>query len=105
MINITNKRSSILTENEALINSVLNGTLAVYLFGWTSYSRNVVKSMNKSWKIAGIIDEFTEASDYEGIPVVNLKQVSPEQVIIQCVIEGRPKTVAHLLTSKGYKKV
>lgn len=67
-----------------------------FIFGGNVYTGSVIENLD----IAGVIDDFSSAADFRGVPVVRSGDV-PEGALVVAASGGKPLTVASLLDSRG----
>ncbi len=72
-------------------------TPSVYAFGYNEYTQALAKCCH----IRGIVDEFSSADDFDGIPKIDLKQIEPGYVVVNCVYNSRSYQAQIRLQSMG----
>ena len=63
-----------------------------FLLGRNEYARSITRVVD----VNGIIDDFTDQTEFQGKPVVKMKNVPGDGLVVSCVL-GRPWTAARAL--------
>lgn len=90
------QRQSFDVEMAARCEQFLNQPNPKYLMGINAYAEQLLNLL----PIQGIIDEFTKASTYKGIPILKLNEISSDAHIL-VLSAGRPLTVRNKLEAAG----
>lgn len=75
------------------------GDRPLYLFGTTTYAARVAAA--RVGRPVLFIDDRRAGERFSDAPVVALAQVPHDALVINCVVEGRPRTVHRLLQDAG----
>jgi FkbM family methyltransferase len=88
-----------------LLNEARNAS-ALFIFGTTKYAERILHYMvGRGQANITFIDDHRAGDRFAGSPVIALHEVPANACVISGVVEGRPKTVHHLLTSAGHAQV
>jgi FkbM family methyltransferase len=71
---------------------------SIYVIGKNEESHNVSKILN----INGIIDDYSESTDWKGIQIFKLSDISKDVLIINCSTSISPVSVKKYLISNGF---
>lgn len=84
-----------------LCEECINGDSPCYVFGSTPYAASIIEHI----KPDGVIDDFTQATTFHGIPIVKLNNVPKSAIVISSIVDGRPVSVNALLKKSGLRYV
>lgn len=70
------------------------------LFGRNVYAKDLIKQ----FPIQAVVDDFTNESDFEGVPVIRSTEI-PKDALVVALSGGRPLTVKDLLLSHGVEQL
>jgi FkbM family methyltransferase len=82
------------------VNNLINNK-SIYLIGKNTESYNISKILN----ITGIIDDYSELTDWNGIKIFKLKIIERDVLIINCSTSISPVSVKKYLISNGFVNV
>jgi FkbM family methyltransferase len=72
-----------------------------YLFGRNEHSAALCKCI----KVDGIIDDFNAGSNFSGFPVLHGDAISPESLVINCVLMAKGRAARRRIDSIDCKKI
>lgn len=76
------------------------------LFGTTTYAVRIARAAAVvGHSPVAFIDDRRAGERFENCPVIALKDADPKLPVISGVVEGRPKTVHHLLHNAGFTRI
>lgn len=97
-----NTRDELIMKGERSLDQ-LNTAQDVLIFGTTAYAPAIATYMEKlSDARIRFVDDTKSGSQFMGREVIALRDADPKLPVISSVIEGRPKTVHHLLEGAGF---
>ncbi len=82
---------------QQLCDVFMRGDVPRYIFGTTPYAASIVEHITPD----GVIDDFTPASSFAGIPVVRMADVPVNAIVVSSIVDGRPVSVNRLLEKSG----
>lgn len=67
-----------------------------FAFGVTTHSKDIAKK----FAVTGFIDEFTDATSVDGLPVVSWSEVPADAMVVSGIADGRPLTAQKIMEHK-----
>ena len=67
-----------------------------FVFGVTTHSKDIAKK----FAVTGFIDEFTDATSVDGLPVVSWSEVPADAMVVSGIADGRPLTAQKIMEHK-----
>lgn len=77
------------------------GFSGAYVLGRNKYADSVAQKI----AIKAFVDDFTQDQMYGGYPVIRMKDIPPEAVIVSCVVDAQPLTALERLKAAGLRNV
>jgi FkbM family methyltransferase len=106
VIRIENRRNKIKEMHKKLYREFLDECNVLQIFGINRYAEKVAAFAEAHGKkITAFIDDYRAGTKYMGVPVIQLNQANKALIVVNSVVEGRPKTVQDLLTQNGFSYV
>jgi hypothetical protein len=69
-------------EHSMLVNTLIDGKIDTYVIGKNDQSLEIIKR----YKVCGLIDDYSASGKYwNGVPVVQARDVDPSSIVINCV--------------------
>jgi FkbM family methyltransferase len=99
---IDNYSKKINNKKNFLAKSLLENKKLLYYFGCNELSTNLSKIIDPD----GFIDDYVQSGNYwHGKPIISLKNISKEAIIVNCVINSRPRTGFLRILNAGFANV
>lgn len=85
-------------EHSMLVNTLIDGKINTYVIGKNDQSLEIIKR----YKVCGLIDDYSASGKYwNGVPVVQARDVDPSSIVINCVTSISPIFVRNKLREAG----
>lgn len=98
MLQIIDKKTSILRKKATLFHKLYDNSTPKYIMGRNGYAKQVIAAfLKKNIELAGVIDDYTNEVEYNGFPIVKTTDLNQDVLVISCVIEARLITAINYL--------
>ncbi|WP_379157288.1 FkbM family methyltransferase [Paenibacillus sp. sgz5001063] len=106
MLNITNRKTTIIEEKRELFLRVLQSDEQKFIVGINPLCDHLIDIFNQeNIYISGIVDDFTDKSDYMGYPIFKTQSLPKDALAISCVVDGKLITAIDNLKSHGINNI
>lgn len=106
MLQIINKKPSIIEDKRKLLLKVLNPDEPKFIVGINDLCDNILGVFKrKNIPVIGVVDDFTDKTEYNGYPIYKTRDLPKDALAISCVIDGRLITAIDNLKKNGIHNI
>lgn len=102
----TTQETAISSDKQLFLRNLLLGKNPVYVMGRNKYAEYVNSALYEySRDVTAYIDDFTEGVEFLGKPVISSKDTPSGEIVVSCVVDGKPLTALNRLRTCGIVNV
>jgi len=106
MFTIRDTKQVAVEKNKVVIKQLYKDTASVYILGRNEYCLHTIRGFEcLGIKISGVIDDFTNDTDFHGLMVIKMEEIPVQSIVISCVIEGKLVTAIDTLKKHGVTSI